>query len=129
MENTTRPPGKTTVATNVLLTIARLTTLQVEGVSRMHQFPGGINRIFQKGDYGDGVHIKIEDDRVFADIHVVLKNDVNIRETSRAIQNDVKRALSEMVGMEVGRVNVHIENIDYPADQIVETEAEETDIE
>ncbi len=129
MENSTRPPGKTTVATNVLLTIARLTTLQVEGVSRMHQFPSGVNRIFQRGDYGDGVHIKIEDDRVFADIHVVLKNDVNIREVSREIQNDVKRALSDMVGMEVGRINVHIENIDYPVDQIPESEVEDSDIE
>lgn len=127
MENTTRPPGKTTVATNVLLTIARLTTLKVDGVSRMHQFPGGVNRIFQKGDFGDGVHIKIEDDRVFADLHVVLHNDVNIREVSRKIQHEVKRALSEMVGMEVGRINVHIENIDYPSDQPVDPE--ESDIE
>jgi len=30
----------------------------------------------------------------------------------------VKRAFSEMVGMEVGRINVHIENIDYPSEQI-----------
>jgi len=117
MTTTTRPPGKTTVATNVLLTIARLTALQVEGISRMHQFPGGVNRIFQKGDYGEGVHIKIEDDRIFADIHVVLKNDVNIREISRTIQNEVRRAFSDMVGMEVGRINVHIENIDYPSEQ------------
>ena len=95
----------------------------------MHQFPSGVNRIFQRGDYGDGVHIKIEDDRVFADIHVVLKNDVNIREVSREIQNDVKRALSDMVGMEVGRINVHIENIDYPVDQIPESEVEDSDIE
>jgi uncharacterized alkaline shock family protein YloU len=127
MDNTTRPPGKTTVATNVLLSIARLTTLQVEGVSRMHQFPGGVNRIFHKGDYGNGVHIKIEDDRVFADIHVVLKNGVNIREVSRTIQHEVKRALSEMVGMEVGRINVHIENIDYPIDTVEPLEEPETE--
>ena len=122
MNTTTRPPGKTTVATNVLLTIARLTALQVEGISRMHQFPGGVNRIFQKSNYGEGVHIKIEDDRIFADIHVVLKNDVNIREISRNIQNDVRRAFSDMVGMEVGRINVHIENIDYPSEQIATPE-------
>jgi uncharacterized alkaline shock family protein YloU len=118
MDNTTRPPGKTTVATNVLLSIARLTTLKVEGVSRMHQFSGSVNRIFQRGNIGDGVHIKFEDDRVFADIHVVLKNGVNIREVSRTIQHEVKRAFSEMVGMEVGRINVHIENIDYPLDTV-----------
>ncbi len=118
MSETTRPPGKTTVATNVLLTIARLTTLQIEGVSRMHNLPSGVSRIFHKGDYGEGVHIKIEDDRIFADVHVILENDVNIRDVSRNIQNEVRRAFSEMVGMDVGRINVHIENIDYPSPQV-----------
>ncbi|MBM3144992.1 MAG: Asp23/Gls24 family envelope stress response protein [Chloroflexi bacterium] len=127
MTMTTRPPGKTTVATNVLLTIARLTTLQIEGVSRMYPSPGGVNRIFHKGDYREGVRIKIEDDRIYADLHVVLENDVNIRDVSRKIQTEVRRAFSDMVGMEVGRINVHIENIDYPSEQI--TSHEESDIE
>jgi len=117
MSNTSRPPGKTTVATGVLLTIARLTTLQVRGVSRMYQYPVGVNRIFQKGDYGDGVNIYIEDDTVYADIHVIVKHDINIREVSRKIQQDVKRAFSEMVGMDVGAINIYVENIDYPARQ------------
>lgn len=59
-----RPPGKTTVATGVLLTIARLTTLGVKGVCRMSQIPTGVDRIFRKAEYEDGVRIKIEDDRV-----------------------------------------------------------------
>lgn len=117
MSDTTRPPGKTTVATGVLLTIARLTTLQVRGVSRMYQNPVTVNRIFQKGDYGDGINIYIEDDAVYADIHVIVKHDVNIREVSRKIQQDIKRAFSEMVGMDVGAINIYVENIDYPAMQ------------
>jgi len=104
-----------------------LTTLQVDGVSRMHNLPSGVGRIFHKGDYGEGVHIKIEDDRIFADVHVVLENDVNIRDISRNVQNEVKRAFSEMVGMEVGRINVHIENIDYPTE--LDTTSEEPDTE
>ncbi len=127
MSNPTRPPGKTTVATNVLLTIARLTALKVQGVNRMYPIPGGVNRIFQKGEYGEGIHIKIEDDRVFADIHVVLDHDVNIRDVSRQIQHETKRAFSEMVGMEVGRINVHIENIEYFTSP--SNPAEESDIE
>ncbi|MBU0510647.1 MAG: Asp23/Gls24 family envelope stress response protein [Chloroflexi bacterium] len=119
MSDTTRPPGKTTIAPSVLLTIARLTTLDIGGISRMCQIPGGVNRIFAPGSLsqrgsGEGVRIRIEDDRVYADLYVVLEHDVNVREVSRKIQNDVARAISEMVGMEVGRVNVHIEDIDYP---------------
>ncbi len=111
--------GKTTVAPEVLLTIARLTTLGVPGVSRMSPMPGGVNRLFKRG-YGEGVRLDIrEDDQVYADLYVILKSDVNIRDVSRQIQQHVTRAITEMVGMEVGRVNIHIEDIDYPA----ETEA------
>jgi uncharacterized alkaline shock family protein YloU len=104
--------GKTTVAPEVLLTISRLTTLDVEGVSRLSPVPAGINRLFKRG-YGEGVVIDVQENTVSADIFVVLKADVNIRDVSRNIQRDVARAISEMVGMQVGRVNVHIEDIDY----------------
>jgi len=116
MTNSTRPPGKTTVATHVLLTIARLTVLKIDGVSQMCHASGGVNRLFHKGDQADGIHIKIEDDRIYADVHVALKHNVNIREVSRNIQQEVERAFSEMVGMEVGKINVHIDDIFYPPD-------------
>lgn len=105
--------GKTTIAPEVLLTIARLTTLNIEGVSRLSPVPAGFNRLLKRG-YGEGVHIEIDEDSVFAEIYVVLKNDVNVRDVSRTIQREVARAISEMVGMQVGRVNIHIEDIDYP---------------
>lgn len=123
MSEPTRPPGKTTIAPNVLLTIARLATLDIEGVSRMSQLPGGANRIFQRG-YDEGVRIRIEDDRVYADLYVIMEHDINVREVSRNIQNEVSRAISKMVGMEVGRVNVHIEDIDYPLDVAAEADSE-----
>jgi uncharacterized alkaline shock family protein YloU len=108
--------SRTTIAPEVLLTIARLTTLEVAGVSRMSEVPGGVNRLFQRG-IGEGVRIEIrEDEAVYADLYVILKNDVNVRDVSRKIQYKVARAISEMVGMQVGRVNVHIEDIDYPTE-------------
>ena len=114
MTNSTRTPGKTTVATHVLLTIARLTALQIDGVSSMGQTSSGVNRLFHKEDQSDGVQIKIEDNRIYADVHVALKHNVNIREVSRNIQQEVQRAFSELVGMEVGKINVHIDDICYP---------------
>ena len=114
-----RPPGKTTIAPEVLLTIARLATLEIQGVSRMAPVPGGVSWILKRIQ-ADGIHIEIEDDRVYADIYVILEHDVNVREVSRNIQREVARAISEMVGMEVGQVNLHIEDIDYPAEKEAE---------
>jgi uncharacterized alkaline shock family protein YloU len=110
--NYSRPPGKTTIAPGVLLTIARLTTLEVNGVSRMAPVAGGVAWM-PKRSQADGIRIEIEDDRVYVDIYVMVKQDFNVREVSRNIQNEVTRAISKMVGMQVGRVNIHIEDIDY----------------
>ena len=106
--------GKTTIAPDVLLTIARLTSLEVPGVSRMGNVPASVDRLFQRG-YGEGVRLDIRQDVVHIDLHLILCQDVNIRDVSRQVQHDVSRAISEMVGMQVGRVNIHIEDIDYSA--------------
>ncbi len=111
-EDTGRPPGKTTIAPSVLLTIVRLTAEQTPGVHRLSPVPGGVNRLFQRG-HGDGIRLEIQDDRVYADIYIILEPDVNIRRVSREVQQRVARSISEMVGMQVGRVNIHIEDIAY----------------
>jgi len=116
--------GKTTVAPDVLLAIARLSTLQVSGVSRMGSVPADINRLVQRG-YGDGVSIDIKDDVVTLNLYLVLKQDINIREVSRQVQHNVARAISEMIGMQVGRVNIHIEDIDYALEPASEGAAED----
>lgn len=107
-----RPPGKTTVSPDVLISIAKLSALGVPGVSRMAPISGGVNRLFRKGA-SEGIRIDVEEDTVYADIYLVLKEDVNIREVSRNVQQQVARAIQEMVGMDVGHIDIHIEDIDY----------------
>lgn len=125
MTDDSNPHGKTTagnpptssvrIAPDVLVTIAQLTAKHVQGVSRLCTVPGGVNRLFKKNiQVGDGVSIEVTDDAVYIDIYVALKNDVLIREVGREIQREVQRAITEMVGMPVGRINIHVEDIDYP---------------
>jgi uncharacterized alkaline shock family protein YloU len=94
--------------------MTRLTTLSVPGVSRMSDVPGGVNRLFKRG-VGEGVRIDIKDgDTVYVELYLILKSGYNVRDVCRSVQRDVGRAISEMVGMQVGRVNIHVDDIDYP---------------
>ena len=104
--------GKTTVAPAVLINIARLSALSVAGVSRMADVSGGVNRLFKHGVH-DGVRIEVEDNVVVVDLFLILNDEVNIREVSRNVQMQVARAIQEMVGMEIGSIDVHIEEIDF----------------
>ncbi len=107
-----RSSGKTTLAPEVLLTIARISALNVDGVSKLATNHGNLDRFFKSGN-DNSVQVTVEDDVVYIELYVILKKDFNVREVSRNIQSQVSRAISEMVGMEVGHVNVHIEDINY----------------
>ena len=108
--------GKTTVSPEVLTTIATMAALEVPGVSRLAPVSGGVNRLFRRGT-SDGVRIEAKDNIVTADLFLILKDGVNIREVSRNVQQNVARSIQEMVGMDVAEVNVHIEDIDFEGDE------------
>ncbi len=105
--------GKTTIAPEVLLTIARLSALGVPGVIRTSPVPGGVNRLFKRGA-NDGVRLEVRDQAVAVDLYLVLEHHRNVRDVSRAVQAAVARAVQEMVGMDVLAVNIHIEDVAYP---------------
>lgn len=116
MTNNVRTPGKTTIAPDVLISIAKLATLGVPGVHKLSDQPADVGSIF-KTRRGEGVKIEVENNTVYADLFLELDGDVNVREVCRNVQDKVSRAISEMVGMEVGRINIHVENIVFNSSQ------------
>jgi len=112
MSKSQRPPGKTTISPDVLVTIAGLTALGVPGVASLAKIPVGVNLIF-KNRAEDGVCITVDKKTVSVDLYLNFKRDVNVRNVSREIQQRVTRAISEMVDMQVQEINVHVEDIEY----------------
>lgn len=115
MTDNNRPQGKTTIAPDVLISIARLSALGVQGVHQLVEAPTDVKTIF-KSHKQNGVQIMVENNTVYADLYLILNSDVNVREVSKNIQSQVGRAISEMVGMEVGKINIHVEDIHYGAE-------------
>jgi len=103
--------GKITIAPEVLETIARLTTLAVPGVARMIS-PPGMRRLLRH----HGVEIEVIGNSVRVKLYVVTEPHANMLSTGRQIQAEVTRAIQDMVGMEVQSVDVHIEDVAYPAE-------------
>lgn len=112
MESNNRTPGKTTIAPDVLISIAKLTALSVPGVKRLSEQPADVASIFTT-HRSDGVRIEVENNTVYADLFLVLAGDVIVRDVCKKVQEQVSRAITEMVGMDVGRVNIHVENLVY----------------
>ena len=107
--------GRVTIAPEVLVTIARLTTQSIKGVAQMcHQVgPGNVDRILGRVAGGGGVQIAIANDAVRVDLYIIVDADTNMRNVSRKIQEAVTRAIQDMVGMQVSAVNIHIQDVAY----------------
>ena len=111
---TLRHPNDTvTIAPGVLLTIARLATLDVMGVVRMGSTPGGVDRFWRRVPAANGVQITIEGGAVTAHLYVVAEASASLREMSVQIQKSVERSIQELLGMKVESVNVHIEDVAF----------------
>jgi uncharacterized alkaline shock family protein YloU len=104
--------GTVTIAPQVLLTIARLTTLSVSGVAAMSpSLAGSVSRLLRRPSVSEGISMEVEDDVVYLDLHILVEPDVNLLELGRQIQQRTARAINDMLGMQVGEVNVHIEDV------------------
>ena len=109
-----RVPGTVTIAPEVLVTIAQLTTQDIPGVYAMGtDWTRDVNRFFGNTHVGNGVRVQVDGNQVAVDLYVVVEHDFNMLRLGREIQSEVIRAVEEMVGMEVRTVDVHIEDVHY----------------
>jgi uncharacterized alkaline shock family protein YloU len=107
-------PGTVTIAPEVLVTIAQLTTQDVRGVHAMStDWARDVNRFFGNTHVGDGVQVQVDGNRVAVDLYIIVEHDINMLQLGRTIQAEVIRAIEDMVGMEVKAVDVHIEDVHY----------------
>ena len=82
--------GKVIIAPCVLLTIVRLTTLSIPGVVRMSgNLAEGMNRFLGKAHIAEGIRLEVHDDMVSADVHVIVKSEVNMLKLGRVIQSEI----------------------------------------
>lgn len=106
------PQDTITVAPNVLLTIVRHATLSVDGVAGMGTIPAQVSHLLRGHPMGMGVVLEIDQDAVRADLYIVVRPGVNMREVSISVQHAVKRSIEDLIGIDVETVNVHIEDVD-----------------
>jgi len=104
-------PGRVTIAPNVLISIGRLTAMGVPGVVRL--CPSGLSGVLRRGA-NEGVLVEVEGQRVNFDLFIVADGNLNLRQIGQEIQIRIARAIRDMVGMDAGVINVHIQDVVYP---------------
>lgn len=109
--------GKVTIAPGVLVTIVQKTVDSMPGVVRLSPKVPGMGRLLGSQTVGKGVHVQVVSNQATVDVYVVAERGVDLYQMGRQLQQQITRAIHDIVGMNVGEVNVHIEDIEAGAAQ------------
>lgn len=101
------------ISPGVLATIAGLTTVAVPGVLRTSGgLVGGVNRLVGRDDPTQGIKLRVKDELVYLDIHVVVEQGADLVRVGNQIQRDVAQAIDKMVGLPVAEINVYVQDME-----------------
>jgi uncharacterized alkaline shock family protein YloU len=101
------------ISPGVLATIANLTTLAVPGVLRTTGgLTSGVNKLVGRRDRPSGIRVRVRDEQVYLDIHVIVENGADLVRVGSQIQREVAKAIDQMVGLPVAEVNVYVQDME-----------------
>ena len=105
--------GEVMIADDVIATIAGLAATEVEGVSAMQ---GNVtNELVGKlgmKNLTKGIHVQVTEAGVAVELSIQMCYGYSIPKTCKEVQEKVKTAIENMVGLTVEVINVHIVGVD-----------------
>jgi len=109
--------GNIIIAREVVAIIAGLAATEIEGVAGMSGgIAGGIVEILGRKNLSKGVKVEVGEKEAAVDLFVIVDYGVRIPEVAWKIQENVKRAIESMTGLEVIEVNVHVQGVKIAQD-------------
>lgn len=107
--------GSVIIAPEVLTTIVRLVALETPGVVNLSStLPGRMSRVFRGNKSSRGIDVQLVDGAVTVDVYVIAERNVALLPLGETLQAEISRAISDVVGMPVHAVNVHIDDVTDP---------------
>ncbi|MGE5528645.1 MAG: Asp23/Gls24 family envelope stress response protein [Patescibacteria group bacterium] len=113
--------GNIRIANEVVGIIAGLAATEVKGVAGMSGgVVDGLAELLKKKNMAKGVKVEVGERQAAVDLFVILEYGAKVPEVAYKIQENVKRAIESMTGLEVVEVNVHIQGVEIRQDEPAE---------
>jgi len=122
------PNGTVSFATEVVATIAGLAATEVEGVASMSAQSSSFADMFSRKNtrnFTKGVRIDLDGNKVTVDITIVVEYGSPVPDVARSIQENVKKAIETMSGLDVHAVDVHVSGVSFERENRAVAELEE----
>jgi uncharacterized alkaline shock family protein YloU len=105
--------GTIVIDSNVIATYAGSVAVECFGIVGMAVFnvKDGLVRLLKKDSLERGLSVRIEDNRISIDFHVIVSYGVSISAVADNLFTSVKYRVEEFTGMEVEKLNMFVEGV------------------
>lgn len=106
--------GSIRIADEVVGVIAGLAATEIAGIAGMSAgLVGGIAEMLGKKNLSKGVKVEVGEREAAVDLYVIVEYGVRIPDVALRVQENVKRAIESMTGLDVVEVNIHIQGVGF----------------
>ncbi|MCC5464335.1 Asp23/Gls24 family envelope stress response protein [Pelosinus baikalensis] len=109
--------GSIRIADEVVGIIAGMAATEVSGVAGMSAgLVGGIAEMLGKKNLAKGVKVEVGEREAAVDLYIIVEYGVRIPDIALRVQENVKRGIESMTGLDVVEVNVHVQGVGFGQD-------------
>ena len=106
--------GSIRIADEVVGIISGLAATEIEGVAGMSGgLVGGIAEMLGKKNLSKGVKVEVGEKEAAVDLYIIVEYGVRIPDIALRVQENVKRAIESMTGLDVVEVNIHVQGVGF----------------
>ena len=110
--------GSIRIGDEVVGIIAGLAATEVSGVAGMSAgLVGGIVEMLGKKNLAKGVKVEVGEREAAVDLYIIVEYGVRIPDVALRVQENVKRAIESMTGLDVVEVNIHIQGVGFAPEE------------
>lgn len=106
--------GTVYISENVIANIAGSAVMECYGLIGMasrKQLKDGIAELIGKENLRRGIEVQQGEDGLQVNLHIIVSYGTKISEVASNVQSKVKYVLQEMLGLQVGSVNVFVQGV------------------
>ncbi len=111
VSNSNTVGGSLQISTDVIAKVARLATLEVDGVHAVCGGNLGVKGLFPKMNLQKPIVVELSEDIAEITVSVQVKYGCKIPPLAQQVQENVKNAVQNMTGITVSKVNVVITGV------------------
>ncbi len=107
--------GTIRIADEVVSIISGLAATEVDGVASMSGgIAGGIAEALGRKNLSKGVKVEVGEEEASIDLFMIVRYGSRIPDVAWQVQENVKKAVENMTGLKVVKVNVHVQGVNFP---------------